>query len=72
MRKIFFCLLFISSASAALAQDPLFSQYYQAPLFLNAGFTGLTAKQRFVVNHRIQWPGLPQSFATYAGAYQVA
>jgi type IX secretion system PorP/SprF family membrane protein len=69
MRKIFFCLFLISSAFTALAQDPLFSQYYQAPLFLNAGFTGLTARQRFVVNHRIQWPGLPQSFATYAASY---
>lgn len=69
MKKIAFCFILIACAYSALAQDPLFSQYYQAPLFLNPGFTGLTAKQRFVVNHRIQWPGLPQSFATYAGSY---
>jgi type IX secretion system PorP/SprF family membrane protein len=71
MRKIVFCLFFISCAFSSLAQDPIFSQYYQAPLFLNPGFTGLTAKQRFAVNHRIQWPGLPQSFATYAASYDV-
>jgi type IX secretion system PorP/SprF family membrane protein len=69
MKKITFCLLLISCAFSSLAQDPLFSQYYQAPLFLNPGFTGLTAKQRFVINHRIQWPGLPQSFSTYAASY---
>jgi type IX secretion system PorP/SprF family membrane protein len=69
MKKILFNLIFVLAACTAFAQDPLFSQYYQAPLFLNPGFTGLTARQRFVVNHRIQWPGLPQSFVTYAASY---
>ena len=62
-------LICVLGTCGAFAQDPLFSQYYQAPLFLNPGFTGLTPRQRFVVNHRIQWPGMPQAFATYAGSY---
>lgn len=53
------------------AQDPQFSQYYQAPLYLNPGFTGITQQQRAVVNHRIQWPNLPQAFATYAASYDI-
>lgn len=69
MRRIFLTLIFLLAGGSAFAQDPLFSQYYQAPLFLNPGFTGLTARQRFVVNHRIQWPGLPQAFSTYAVSY---
>lgn len=69
MKKTLFILIFTLGTCSAFAQDPLFSQYYQAPLFLNPGFTGLTARQRFVVNHRIQWPGLPQAFSTYAGSY---
>jgi type IX secretion system PorP/SprF family membrane protein len=69
MRRILLTLIFLLARGSAFAQDPLFSQYYQAPLFLNPGFTGLTARQRFVVNHRLQWPGLPQAFSTYAVSY---
>jgi type IX secretion system PorP/SprF family membrane protein len=53
------------------AQDPQFSQYYQAPLYLNPGFAGITQQQRAVVNHRIQWPNLPQAFATYSVSYDI-
>lgn len=69
MKKSLFNLIFVLGACSVFAQDPLFSQYYQAPLFLNPGFTGLTPRQRFVVNHRIQWPGLPQAFSTSAASY---
>src|SRR5688572_23964138 len=62
---------FILLSFSALAQDPQFSQYYQAPLYLNPGFTGLTPQQRLVVNHRIQWPSLPQAFSTYAASYDI-
>ncbi len=55
----------------ASAQDFQLSQYYQAPLYLNPGFTGITPQQRFVLNHRVQWPNLPQAFATYAFSYDI-
>jgi len=55
----------------AYSQDIQFSQYYQAPLYLNPGFTGITPQQRFVLNHRVQWPNLPQAFATYALSYDI-
>ncbi len=53
------------------AQDFQFSQYYQAPLYLNPGFTGITQQQRVAFNHRVQWPNLPQAFATYAASYDI-
>jgi type IX secretion system PorP/SprF family membrane protein len=68
MKNIVTIFLFLLSFSA-LAHDPQFSQYYQAPLYLNPGFTGTTAGQRLVVNHRLQWPGIPQAFSTYAASY---
>jgi type IX secretion system PorP/SprF family membrane protein len=52
-------------------QDPQFSQYYQAPLYLNPGFTGITQQQRVVFNHRVQWPSLPQAFSTFAASYDI-
>jgi type IX secretion system PorP/SprF family membrane protein len=56
---------------SAVAQDPQFSQYYQAPLYLNPGFTGITPQQRVALNHRIQWPSLPKAFTTYAASYDI-
>ena len=53
------------------AQDIQFSQYYQAPLFLNPGYTGITPQQRVVFNHRTQWPNLPQAYSTYAASYDI-
>jgi type IX secretion system PorP/SprF family membrane protein len=69
MKKIIVQIIFLLITYAAVAQDPLFSQYYQAPLYLNPGFTGITSGQRVVVNHRLQWPSLPQAFSTYAASY---
>ncbi|NJM25500.1 MAG: type IX secretion system membrane protein PorP/SprF [Bacteroidia bacterium] len=63
------CLLLL--VAVAQAQDPQFSQYYQAPLYLNPGFTGITPQQRLVANHRLQWPNLPQAFATYSISYDL-
>jgi type IX secretion system PorP/SprF family membrane protein len=70
MKKII-AIIFLFTGLNAAAQDPHFSQYYQAPLFLNPGFTGITPQQRVVLNHRIQWPSLPQAFTTYAASYDI-
>lgn len=51
------------------SQDVHFSQYYQSPLYLNPGFTGAAEYQRLIANHRLQWPGLPDAFSTYAFSY---
>lgn len=70
MRRFLFFLL-ICLGGNAYAQDPQFSQYYQAPLYLNPGFTGITQQQRVVLNQRIQWPNLPQAFVTTAASYDI-
>lgn len=54
----------------AFGQDPQFSQYYSAPMYLNPGFAGSTYGSRLIVNNRIQWPQLPQAFTTYAVSYE--
>ena len=64
-------LILIFVGASASAQDPQFSQYYQAPLYLNPGFTGITPQQRLVVNNRIQWPNLPQAFNTFMASYDI-
>jgi type IX secretion system PorP/SprF family membrane protein len=71
MKKFLPLIMLILAGFGSAAQDPQFSQYYQAPLYLNPGFTGITPQQRLVLNHRVQWPNLPQAFSTYAVSYDI-
>jgi type IX secretion system PorP/SprF family membrane protein len=48
------------------AQDPQFSQFYAAPLYLAPSFAGGTDGSRAVMNFRNQWPQIPGAFITYA------
>lgn len=71
MKRFLLVIICLGIIGTVVAQDPQFSQYYQAPLYLNPGFTGITPQQRLVVNHRIQWPNLPQAFSTSAASYDI-
>lgn len=71
MQRILFVGVMLLMVTAGFGQDFQFSQYYQAPLYLNPGFTGITQQQRVAFNHRVQWPNLPQAFATYAASYDI-
>ncbi len=64
MRKLLVYLLFAMKVDFTKAQDPQFSQFYAAPMYLNPGFAGTTVDNRIVFNHRIQWPSLPGAFVT--------
>jgi type IX secretion system PorP/SprF family membrane protein len=68
MKRLLF-LLFLTMAFTAQAQDPEFSQYYAAPLYLNPAFTGTTMDHRFIANYRNQWPNVAQGYSTYAASY---
>ena len=71
LRRGLFLLALMLVVLGVAAQDPQFSQYYQSPLYLNPGFTGITPQQRATFNHRIQWPNLPQAFSTFAASYDI-
>ena len=51
------------------AQDPQFTQFYAAPMYLNPAFTGVTYEHRFVANYRNQWPGISKAYQTYMASY---
>ena len=67
MKKLLVLFLFLGFA--AHAQDPEFSQYYAAPLYLNPAFAGTSVDHRFTANYRNQWPNISQAFETYAFSY---
>ncbi len=49
-------------------QDPMFSQYYASPLYLNPGLIGSVKQPRIIFNSRMQWAQLPNAFTTYAAS----
>lgn len=53
------------------AQDPQFSQFYAAPLFVNPAFTGTFPQHRFILNYRNQWPALKKQFVSYNASYDL-
>ncbi|HEY3405946.1 MAG TPA: type IX secretion system membrane protein PorP/SprF [Ohtaekwangia sp.] len=65
----FFTIVFFFTAVAAYGQDPEFSQYYAAPLYLNPAFAGTSVDHRFIANYRNQWPSVTKAFETYAFSY---
>lgn len=54
----------IFSPERVHAQDPQFSQFYAAPLYLNPAFAGSTNQGRAGVNYRNQWPAVDANFTT--------
>lgn len=59
----------LGMAGKVNAQDPEFSQYYAAPLYLNPAFTGTALEHRFMANYRNQWPSVAKGYVTQAFSY---
>ncbi len=60
--------LIIGICFSAKAQDPVFSQYYSAPLQINPAFAGHGYAPYFSLNYRNQWPSL-NAYTTYAASF---
>ena len=70
VKKLLFLLVVVGtllSQNTLQAQDPQFSQYYAAPLYLNPGLVGINQKGRMGINYRTQWPNLDANFETFSG-----
>ncbi|MGC8803299.1 MAG: PorP/SprF family type IX secretion system membrane protein [Bacteroidales bacterium] len=51
------------------AQDPLFSQFFYNPLYLNPANAGAANDPRIFLSYRNQWPAFGSTFVTYQGSY---
>ncbi|MGE0634910.1 MAG: PorP/SprF family type IX secretion system membrane protein [Bacteroidia bacterium] len=62
---------FIISASCltAWAQDPHFTQYYSAPVYLNPAFAGYEGCSRISTSYRMQWPDISGNYQTLNFSY---
>ena len=56
-------------ANVSFAQDPMFTQFYANPLYLNPAFAGSDYCPRVSLNYRNQWPGISGSFVTTSASY---
>jgi type IX secretion system PorP/SprF family membrane protein len=53
----------------SFAQDPQYSQYYAAPLYLNPAMAGGELTGRVGFNYRNQWPSIDAQFTTFSAYY---
>ena len=61
--------LFFLCSKKVISQDPIYSQYYNSHLQLNAALAGNTNGPLFQLNYRNQWPLLNQIYTTYSVSY---
>jgi type IX secretion system PorP/SprF family membrane protein len=66
---LLFCVLMLALDSAVTAQDPQFSQFYAAPLYLNPALAGSTGQARAGINYRNQWPAIDANFTTMSAYF---
>ena len=66
---LFFVLCLMTSSISLLAQDPIFTQFYSNPVYLNPAFAGSNKCPRIVSNFRNQWPGFSGDFITTSLTY---
>ena len=59
-------ILFSLVLQNAYAQDPQYTQYYNAPLYLNPAFVGLTDAGRVGTNYRVQGTNDDSRFTTFS------
>ena len=69
MMKKILPLCFLLWSAVLAAQDPVYSQFYAAPLQLNPAFAGAASAPRFGGIYRNQWPGL-NAYQTYGFFYE--
>ncbi len=62
----------MSVVEYGFSQDPIYSQFYANPLYLNPALAGVERCPRFAMNYRNQWPGIANgggNYVTYSASY---
>ena len=67
---VIICLL-SGNIFSARSQDPEFTQFDAAPLYLNPALAGISYGPRFNLNYRNQWPSLDKGYVTYATSFDM-
>ena len=62
-------LILLAWQSVVTAQDLEFSQFFNAPLYLNPAYAGVDDGPRFAANYRNEWAGLGNAYISYSASY---
>jgi type IX secretion system PorP/SprF family membrane protein len=62
-------LILVFACRIAKAQDPIFSQFYANPVYLNPALAGSAICPRLSFNYRNQWPAIAGTYVTYNASY---
>ena len=68
--KSFLSVLLLLITASVSAQDPVFSQFFAAPLNINPAFAGVTYAPRLSLSYRNQWPSWPNAYRSYSATYE--
>lgn len=63
---VFGIIAFLYLVSGLYSQDPVYTQYYQAPLQINPAFAGNTYAPVIHLNSRVEWPAINFAYNTYS------
>lgn len=69
LRYILFVFIFWVGSEKLKGQDPVYSQFYNAPLVLNPAFAGIHDGSSISMIYRLQWPGLSAAYNTFSLGY---
>ncbi|MFD2572406.1 type IX secretion system membrane protein PorP/SprF [Spirosoma soli] len=67
IKKYVLTILTLTLSRMVFAQDPQFTQFYAAPLYLNPAFAGSALAPRITANYRNQWPAITNYVTTMVG-----
>lgn len=62
--------IYLACLSVLQAQDPIYSQFYAAPLQINPALAGTSLAPRLSVNYRTQWPSIERAYTTSSVSYE--
>ena len=64
----------MSLSKIGFCQDPVYSSFYNNPVYYNPASPGVIDGNEFHLNFREQWPGIPSSFRAfnYSSSHQVS
>lgn len=64
IKKYVLTILTLTVSQMVFAQDPQFTQFYAAPMYLNPAFAGSALAPRITANYRNQWPAITNYVTT--------
>lgn len=70
MKNLFIIPVLVFTIQMGFAQDMHFSMFSEMPVTLNPALSGVTFKQRSIVNYKNQWSSVGDKYETYGFSYE--